>query len=433
MLQRLGTSPTLRPDAGRRLAKELRARRVGALARHFPDGVKDPGFAELLAQIDGGPPSSSQRLLPFFDGDEAMTAMLRAIDTARKEVLVEAYIFTDDSTGRRFADALTAAASRGVRTALLADAWGSFRTHGSFWQELKRGGVEVHLFHPLLPAFRWFQFRDHRKLLVVDRRIAFTGGMNIADEYSFARRRLRRKGLSMRDTHLRVEGSVAQDLARVFAEGWYRAGGGDLPADLCAATRLAGELRPESSPEPPETPLVVLDTRPGRGSQEIAATFAAVLGAARRSIWISVGYFAPDRGALANLEQAAAAGCDVRLLLPGPTDVPIVRHAGHATFARLLRRGVRIWEYGPAVLHAKSLVVDGFLSIVGSANLDVRSWRFNAECGLLTFDRNLAAELSEAFLKDLEVATEITRESWRRRGLLHRLGDRLAGLLTPLL
>lgn len=429
-----GRFRSLHPAAGRRLPAELRADRVGSVAERLALGARDRELRDLLERIDGGPLDTASRIDPFFDGDSALSAMLESIDSARREVLLEAYIFADDPTGERVAEALGRAVTRGAAVRVLADAVGSFQTRRRFWRRLAQSGVEVRHFHPLLSGILWHQLRDHRKILVVDRRIAYTGGMNIADEYS---RRRRAKGAppesrqAMRDTHVRVEGPVAESLAAVFAEGWERSGGRPLNSILGVAEPEPGaQVAPHIGPT---IPVLVVDTRPGRGAEELAATFAAVLGAARRRVWLTMGYFAPHRGALIHLERAAARGCDVRLLLPGPTDVPVVRHAGHARFRRLLASGLRIWEYQPSILHAKTLVVDGALSFVGSANLDVRSWRINGECGLLAWDEKLAESLEEAFRIDLESSVEISAESWGRRGVLHELGDFLAGLLTPLL
>lgn len=429
------SSRTLNPVAGRRLSAELRARSVGPLAESLTFGVQDRNLKRLLETIDGGPLDAASRIDPYFDGDTALSAMLAAIDSARHEVLVEAYIFADDPTGERVAEALGRAAKRGAKVRVLADAVGSFQTRQGFWRRLARSGAEVRRFHPIFPGFLWHQLRDHRKILVVDRRVAFTGGMNIADEYS---RRRRARGAppesrqAMRDTHVRVEGPVAESLAAVFAEGWERSGGRPL-ATMPEGAWLEGDGTPATPHDGPMSPVLVVDTRPGRGAEELAATYAAVLGAARRRVWFAMGYFAPHRGALIHLERAAARGCDVRLLLPGPTDVPLVRHAGHARFRRLLAAGVRIWEYQPSVLHAKTVVVDGMLSLVGSANLDVRSWRLNGECGLLAWDEALAESLEVAYRIDLESSVEVLGGSWGRRSLLHKTGDALAGLLTPLL
>ncbi len=212
----------LRPRPERKLPRELQPGRVGRLARALPQGVHDPGFAGLLARIDGdGSVRGGNRVTVYCDGEEATRAMLDAIAAARQEVLLEAYIFTDDSTGTRFAEMLTAARRRGVHVRVLADAIGSFATAAAFWQRMQEDGIEVHLFHRLFPDLWWQAFRDHRKILVVDREVGFTGGMNIADEYSsFSLRRKRIAPGAMRDTHVRVEGGVAWELAAVFAEGW---------------------------------------------------------------------------------------------------------------------------------------------------------------------------------------------------------------------
>ncbi len=178
---------------------------------------------------------------------------------------------------------------------------------------------------------------------------------------------------------------------------------------------------------------LVLDSRPFRGTGEIASSLAAMVAAARRRIWITNAYFAPRRRAVDLLGEAAARGVDVRLLLPGVSDVPLVRHAGHGYYAPLLARGVRIFEYQGAVLHAKTVVADDFLSIAGSSNLDFRSFHFNAECNVVLFGSDTARCFTAAFEKDLEKSVEITRAQWARRSFPHRVGDALARRLGPIL
>jgi cardiolipin synthase len=418
-----GLRAFLRPLPGQLLPRELRPRRVGVLARAVVGGLRDPAFAALLSRIDGGAPGrAGKRLLVYPDGELATRGMLEAIGEAREEVLLEAYIFTDDSTGKRFAEAVVAARHRGVRVCVLADAVGSFSTADAFGRQMQAEGVEVHLFHRLFPDLWWHAFRDHRKILVVDRRTGFTGGMNIADEYSsFSLRKKRIAPGAMRDTHVRIDGPIAWDLAVVFAEGWERAGGSTLPVTAPPAAQPGGVL------------ALVLDSRPGRGHVETASALSALVAGARQSVWLTNAYFAPGHVAVSVLSRAAARGIDVRLLLPGKTDVPLVRHAGHGWYSRLLRKGVRIFEYQKALLHAKTMVVDRYASVVGSSNLDFRSFQFNAECNVVTLDAGVGETLARAYENDLADAVEVTREDWRRRTRLHRVGDRLAGMLTPLL
>ncbi len=413
--------PFLRPAAYRFLPHDLRARRVGRLAGSLPEGVRDPAFETLLKRIDDAPLFRGQSVTPFFDGPEAFAAMREAIAGAREEVLLEAYILRDDATGRDLAAALAAASGRGARVCVLADAWGSLGTRGTFWAGLRADGIEVRLFHPLFPAL-WYQpYRDHRKILVVDRRVAFTGGMNVADEYGSS---AGRAGTAWRDTHGRLEGSAAWELAVVFSEGWDRAGGG--PLDL-------PPLPWDAAAAPPGATALVLDSSPGRGHAESASALAAILGAAREYVYLTNAYFAPARGAIEIFGEAAARGVDVRLLLPGRSDVPLVRHAGHGFFRELLRRGVRIFEYLPSVLHAKSVVADGYVSVVGSSNMDFRSFHFNAECNLVLLDAPTAGRLAAQFRADLGGAAEITEPGWSARPWGHRAGDRAARALAPLL
>jgi cardiolipin synthase len=227
----------LRPREGRRLPRPLTPRRVGVTARAHLTGLRDPRLADLISLIDDGAPiHHGNRVRLFTGGEAAMAAMIEAIAGARREVLCEAYIFLDDATGKAFSDALCAAAGRGLRVCVLADAWGSFATRSEFWRRMEEGGVEVRLFHRLFTHLWWQPFRDHRKILVADRRVAFTGGMNIADEYSGSSGLVRREE-RMRDSHLEIGGPAAAEMAAVFAEGWQRAGGDPIePSPALEAT-----------------------------------------------------------------------------------------------------------------------------------------------------------------------------------------------------
>ena len=409
--------PRLRPAPSRRLPRELSPFRAAAAAAAMSDGVRDPALAALIERIDDDRFHGGVATEVYFDGQQAFDAMLEAVHGAREEVLLESYIFKDDPTGRRFQGALILAARRGATVRVLADGIGSFGTRRAFWEELARGGVDARIFRPLGYPLRLLR-RDHRKILVADRRVAFTGGMNIGDEYGSSL--LPQEGL-WRDTHARVEGSTAWELAIVFQEAWQDAGGASLGL----------EPLPEGRRSDPR--VIVLDSRPGRGQREVTSVFAAIAAAARQRLWITVAYFAPRRRALHILGAAARRGVDVRLLLPGQTDIALVRHAGHGFFSELMRRGVRIFEYQPAILHAKTLVADGYLSVVGSSNLDFRSFELNAECNFLILDEATGARMEKQFENDLSRAEEIRLGPWRKRGKIHRLGDQVARRLAPFL
>jgi cardiolipin synthase len=412
--------PFVRPFAGRRLPKELRVRHVGRLAEALPQGVEDPDFEILLRRIDDAPVYGGNTVEVYVRGADAFPAMRDAGRAAQRDLLVEFYIVKDDLAGQRLAEEVIAAAQRGVRVRVLADAVGSASTSAEYWRFLKDAGVEVQLFHPVVRRLWFYPFRDHRKILVADGKVAFTGGMNVAEEYGSPDPK---PGSTWRDTHVRIEGPAAWEMAVVFSEGWTHTGGRAFPL---------GTLSAEVT-ESPGARILVLDSRIGRGQAETVSILAAIVGAARRRLWVTNAYFAPGHRAVRLLARAARRGVDVRLLLPGKSDVPLVRHAAHGYYEDLLCCGVRIFEYQAAILHAKTMVADDYLSVVGSSNLDFRSFVFNAECNLVILDRQIGATMSRIFVDDLEKSAEITAKDWQRRTFLHRLGDRAARWLSPVL
>jgi cardiolipin synthase len=370
-----------------------------------------------VGRIDTGPIHHGNQIQLFFRGEEAFASVLQAIEGATQEILLETYILRDDATGRKLLGLLGGAAARGVKVRVLADAYGSWTTKRAFWREMQGLGIEARLFHPFWSHLRRFLFRDHRKIIAIDRRISFTGGMNVANEYGSSRHN---KNASWRDTHVRVEGPTAWEMALVFSEGWERSGGASLHLPPLSLTDASGAR------------TLVLDSRPGRGHGETAAVLAALVAASRKRLWITNSYFAPNRTAIRLLGHAAQRGVDVRLLLQGRSDMPWVRHAGHGNFPDLLASGVRIFEYQSAILHAKTLVVDDYVSVVGSSNLDFRSFYFNAECNVLIFDDATGRTMAQTFQEDLGQSIEMQLEAWNQRPLAHRFGDALARCLSPL-
>jgi len=408
----------LRPVAGRSLPAQYHPEKVLRLTARFPGGLRDPEFIELVSQIDTGPVHSGNKIELFIDGGQAFGAVHQAIASAREEILLETYILRDDSTGREMNEALAQASARGVTVRVLADGFGSAATKPDFWRRMRGVGIEARLFHPLWSRLRDHFHRDHRKIIVVDRQIAFIGGMNVADEYGSSRKA---KGKLWRDAQVRLEGPVAWELAVVFREGWQRAGGDAFAVSSWEPKDFGGAK------------CLVVDSRPGRGQHEKSAVFSALVGASRRRLWITNAYFAPRPIAILALTDAARRGVDVRLLLPGQSDVPLVRHAGHGFYTELLAAGVRVFEYQPAILHEKSVVADDYVTLVGSSNLDFRSFHFNAECNVLIFDDTIAQRMREAFQEDLRHSVEIQLEAWKQRPMMHRIGDALARRLSPLL
>jgi cardiolipin synthase len=350
------------------------------------------------------------------NGKQAFPAMLEAIASANEQVLMEMYWFGSDVIGRRFADALMAAASRGVETILVYDAVGSLGADPQMFDELRRSGVKVAEFGPIAPWKRRFRLgrltmRDHRKILVVDGAIGFTGGINVGDAWLPADD----GGGGWRDDMVRVEGPVVRGLALSALFAWYRSGGSP-----------ASRTRPSQSGAPNGGQAARVDAESQAGKRhQISQAYVSNLYHAKKTAWLTNAYFVPDGSVLRALTRAADRGVDVRVLLPAETDVEIVRHASRATWSRLLRHGVRIFEYDGSILHAKSAVIDGVWSTTGTFNLDYLSLRSNLEVNLCVLDEEFGATMQRSFLADLEQSREVDERAHRFRPL----GDRLLEMI----
>ena len=352
------------------------------------------------------------------DGGQAFPAMLRAIAAARSSILCETYILRDDGTGWRFARALAARARAGVAVHLLYDAWGS-SVGEDFLDFLHAAGVQVLAFRPLRWGGRLGEFvqrhrrRNHRKVLVVDGRIAFTGGLNLADDYAAPED----GGKGWRDTHVRLEGPVAKELVLPFVRIWRRAGG--KPVDL---RRFRGLVRR------PDPRVRVIGSPGFKGHRQIRRAYLQAIETADTRVWITSAYFLPPMRILKALRDAARRGVDVQVIVGGTTDVKPVLFASRTLYGPLLKAGVRIHEFHGRVLHAKTAAVDGRWATVGSSNLDHHSLLVNLEVNAVIEDRRFAEALEELFLADLRSTREVTQASWRRRTLVERALSWLAYL-----
>jgi cardiolipin synthase A/B len=356
-----------------------------------------PPFAEMEV--------GAHHLSLLCDGEQAYPSMLEAIGLARSTICLETYILRSDKTGVRFADALTERARAGVEVNLLFDAWGSSVT-SAYLEQLERSGVRVLAFHPLRftgprrEIFARMTRRDHKKTLVVDGRVGFTGGLNISDDYASPRD----GGRGWRDTHIRIEGPAALELEYFFLRTWRRAGGAALDE-----SRYGGEGRRAD----PCVRIITNDLRGGRMS--IREAYNRSISTAKRRIWITNAYFLPTLRLLGRLGGAARRGVDVRIMVAGTTDVTAVLYASRAIYDRLLRAGVRMFEWNGRVLHAKTAVVDSVWSTVGSSNLDHQSLRHNLEVNAIVESERFAGALERMFEDDLEHCLEIVPERWKER------------------
>jgi cardiolipin synthase len=350
---------------------------------------------QAFSRAAGAPLVLGNRLELLLDAEENFPAWLEAIEGARRLILLEAYILADDVLGNRFADALVAAARRGVRVRLLYD-WLGARGEAPrrFWRRLEAGGVEVRCFNPFRVdrPLGWLR-RNHRKSLVVDGSTGFVTGLCIAERWMGDPRRGR---APWRDTGVRVEGPAVADLARAFSRVWAEAGPA-IPAEELVAS------------PPPEkvgdVALRVIGTEPAtagllRLDQLIAAT-------ARRTLWLTDAYFVGSPLYVQSLRAAALDGVDVRFLVPGASDLGLVKRLGTAGYRPLLEAGVRVFEWDGPMLHAKTAVADGRWARVGSSNLNVASWLGNWELDVAVEDEGFAREMESTFEEDLEHATEV--------------------------
>ncbi len=358
----------------------------------------------------------ANRLRLLRDGTQAIPAMLDAIACARDEVLVEMYWFDSDGVGTTMRDALCGAARRGVRVAVVIDSVGSFGTSRFFFDPLRAAGGTVEEFGPLLPGRRGFSptrifFRDHRKLVVVDGVIAFVGGLNFADAWAPASGR----AAGLRDDVLEARGPAAHEIRDRVADTWRRL---KRPLPTLAPSRA------------PDAAVRVLINQFGAGPRRrIRRSYLANIRGASVAIDITSAYFLPRPLFVRGLCSAARRGVRVRLLIPARSDVAIVGLASSNILGRLLAAGVRIYQFGPRGLHAKTAVFDRRRVLVGSHNLDAYSARFNLECDLLVDSPDLAAIMERSFEQDLEESTALSFESWRARPLAERIAGRLAATL----
>lgn len=403
--------------------QRLRRVRARAALPPPPDGVEPDHEAIELARLGQAttrlPPTTATAVELLVDGAAKYQALLAAVAQAREHIHLEYYIYQPDRTGTALRDALIERARAGVKVRLLLDAVGSNDVDRDFLQPLLEAGGEHAWFHPLqlgrIWQRPWMNLRCHRKIVVIDGAVAFTGGINITDEED---ERLRPD--AYRDLHLRLEGDVVQTLQLVFAEDWAYASG-QPPLELLPPPRGGGEV-----------PAQVLISGPDSSWEAIHRLHVAAIHAAQRRVWLVTPYFVPGEAAMMSLTSAALGGLDVRLLVPKSSDSLLVTYAARSYFDELLGAGVKIYEYGPRLLHTKALLCDDDLAIIGSANFDHRSFRLNFEVSVMFRGTTLAAELDDLLDGECRRATQVrddrARPLWRTR-----LPEALARLLSPLL
>ena len=398
--------------------------------------AKEAGPTDILDRqikqietISGTKLVSGNKATLLIDGPATYAAMLKAIDEARDSINLETFIFDDDETGKKFADLLLKKRAEGVQVNVIYDSVGSLGTPVAFFKRLRDGGVQVLEFNPVNPLKvrkKWrINHRDHRKLLVVDGRIAFTGGVNISGVYTShlsPGSPESNKGHAekpWRDTHVMIEGPAVAELQKHFIETWKWQKGPQLPDRT-----YFPPLKKEG-----DDLIMVIGSRMGEKNRLTYIMYYSAFVSAERYIHLTNSYFVPDDDTVDALTEAARRGIDVKVILPNKGDELTVFYAGRSYYKELLKAGVKLYERKGGVLHAKTAVVDDVWSTVGSTNMDMWSFANNYEMNAVILGKDFADEMEAMFEDDLKESKEITLEHWNKRPLFDRVRDRFARLL----
>jgi len=380
-------------------------------------GVDDPQFARTVGTLLGPALVPGNQVTPLYNGDQIFPSMLEAIRGARRSITFETYIYWSGEIGRRFADALSERARAGVKVHLLIDAVGSARLDAKALHEMRESGVEIVKFHQV----RWYTLgrlnnRTHRKLLVVDGKIGFTGGVGIADKWDGHAQ----DPDHWRDSHFRLEGAAVGQMQAAFMDHWIAA----------RSLVLHGEDYFPTLDTKGEHWAQTFKSGADDGVESVRLMYLLSLTAATRSIRLASAYFVPDDLTIQTMIRARQRGVSIDVVVPGRhTDALVVRRASRARWGPLLEAGVAIYEYQPSMYHCKVMIVDDCWTSVGSTNFDNRSFRLNDEANLNILDGGFARAESKALDQDIAHSIPVTLENWRRRPWTEKLAERFAALL----
>ncbi|MEP6688973.1 MAG: phospholipase D-like domain-containing protein [Gemmatimonadales bacterium] len=377
----------------------------------------DSQFVRTMGNLLGPAFVPGNQVTSLRNGDEVFPAMLGAIRSARRSITFESYIYWSSRVGREFTAALSERARAGVHTHVLIDWAGSQKVDQDDLAAMRKAGVEVVMYRPL----RWYQLnrlnhRTHRKLLIVDGRIGFTGGMGVADQWLGHAQ----DPEHWRDTHFQVEGPVVAQLQAAFMDDWF-----EIKGEVLDGPGYFPDLDPVGSEL-----AQAFRSSPTGGNGNLRLMFLLAIASASRRVLIANSYFVPDQMTVDMLVAARRRGVEVEIIVPGPIlDAQVVRRASRAMWGPMLEAGVRIYEYQPTMYHTKLMVVDDVWVSVGSTNFDDRSFRLNQEANLNVLDHGFGAELARLFVDDRTHSRRITLEAWRHRTLWERVQERFAGVM----
>lgn len=414
----------------RRRAKAQKIVQVVARApeHNLQDEVRfqEEGPAKFLIAMGRGAlgPSAHLRratLKPYFAGVDLYADLVSDVEAAQVHINMEYYIWDPDTIGTRLRDALTLRAKAGVAVRLHLDGVGSAQAKKRFWRPLLEAGGRVVHFNRFAIRRRSGNFRTHRKIVVIDGAIGYSGGMNICDVHSseFSGDR------AWRDTHVRLAGPAVRGLQMIFIEGWY-----DTTREVLEGQTFFPKFAEPAADAPC---MQIVSSGPDENHNAIHKLLASSIFACSQRVYLTTPYFVPDPTTCDALMAAALRGADVRIIVPQVNDLVVIGAASRSYYPQLLEMGVRIFEYGPEMVHSKTLVVDSMLAVVGTANADNRSFRLNFEVVVASYNGPLCERLVEAFEDDLQACVEITQETLLGYGMTRRLGQSFARLISPLL
>ncbi len=355
----------------------------------------------------------------YFDGDSKFEALIEDIRNAEKFIHMEYYILRGDELGKRIVKELAKKAAEGVEVRLLYDAMGNRFLPKDFFKELKEAGGKVGAFLP--PFIIRLNYRDHRKIAVIDGKIGYIGGFNIGDEYLG---KVKRYG-KWRDTHLRIEGDAVDQLQLRFIMDWNFVCGGEI--------ELSDKYFPIDKNLSGSVKIQIVSSGPDTKQQNIRNGYFKMINEAEHHIYITTPYFVPDDGIFAALKVAALSGIDVRIIIPANPDHFFVYWASMSYLGELLEAGVKCYQYNDGFVHSKTVYVDSFVTSVGTANMDVRSFDLNFETNAFIYDKRVTEEHERQFLKDIEKSTEITLEWYKKRSAVFKIREAISRLISPML
>lgn len=376
----------------------------------------------LGSQVGGYPLTFNNEVEIITNGEEKFNRLKKDLKEAKKYIFIQYYIFLDDKIGNEIAEILKAKARKGVEVKVIYDHVGSFSAKNSFFKKMKAEGIEVHPFFRVnFPQFaNRINWRNHRKIVVIDGETGYIGGMNIADRYAYGNGKNRE---IWRDTHFRVSGDIVESLLHSFLVDWnFRNKTPYFPELKCRQENIRNEKG-----------IQLVTGGPISSWNNLSLMFLKAITSAKRLIWIQTPYFLPTDALINALQAAALSNIDVRIMMPAKTDSILLQYASFSYITQCLAAGIKVYLYQPGMLHAKSMVIDDDLVTAGSTNFDFRSFENNFECNLFIHDPELNSKMRDIYYSDMKECEKLQKEKWKKRPISHRFLESLLRLVSPIL